>query len=446
MVALSITAVFGILFGVQHYRTLAEAQEEEAPFLSLALLQEHAQQGITAGEDTKEVPMQIYVNTPALLRQDVVVDSALLETPHVLTLPIRIVEPSDEQSTFHIRISLNDTVVRELVSTELSTKWQNIEIAVPRALLQSGENTIILGSEDILPSSAYSVYALSPGAEGQTSCHSADGGESWNRADPAPKSNQDGTGFKYNIQLAALPDESSVDPAFQYLLDEERFSLLSCPTSYATNRIGPYYLDPENTEQLRKLQVLVPRSGTDYEKAMQIMSFLSTALSNPRKTNSGSRAYNILIENGGAWCSGNAFTFVALAALSGIDARVVTLNYTLTDGSLVGHVVPEAWIDGQWVLFDPFSNATFQRNGKRYSVGKLAREREELSSTPLASFTNLNLTIGDRENDRVLGDVVTTTFDGAAPVRFLDFFNEDAWIQCGNDQIPYYETHARPRA
>jgi hypothetical protein len=407
---------------------------------TLAALREEA----SMDPPTAAQAFHVYVEQPTILRQQFEL-SAVRPGRATLVVPVRHDAGLGVEARFDITVAVNGLVLTVIPAAELTQSWSVRLIAVPDGLLREGTNEATLDVANVSPEAPAVIYASS--VQHGVSCQSTNGGVFWDCWDPAPTL-QDGRGFTYDIRLEFAPTIDTVEPAWRFLLNADRFSLLHFDQAYAWAHVGPYYLDPANTRHLERLARLDLRGDDDYATARNIMEFLHRALNYPRATSSDESAYTKLIEVQGAWCTGNATSFVALAALHGIDARLVGLVFdTVASGQDLGHVVAEAWIGGRWVMFDPFANVTVGQQGDDwmpYGVMDIAAARPGLEDVAVADLrTTPQIGRGPRDT---FGELHMDWDAFGRPIPYAGFFNARAVVHAGPFVLPYYSTHRPPSA
>ena len=117
------------------------------------------------------------------------------------------------------------------------------------------------------------------------------------------------------------------------------------------------------------------RNGSDEEKSIQILKFISSSFVN--KPNDGSATK--MIRDGFALCGGQSHSFVMLCRKAGIAARYVGSMYMPTMSS---HAIGEVFYEGKWHLFDPsfgvffYSNSNYDKAGYVLSFHDLAANSE----------------------------------------------------------------------
>ena len=110
-------------------------------------------------------------------------------------------------------------------------------------------------------------------------------------------------------------------------------------------------------------------------------------------------------------CSQSSYLLLQLALDEGIPARHV---------GLIGHVVMEAWYDGDWHLYDPDTEATpVQANGDIPSVEELALDRDLLERAYTGENAQYVDIIASRENNTYMSYPVGTHFTWQAEVLAL---------------------------
>ena len=390
-------------------------------------------------------PGFVFLHGPDLLRQDIEAPPYPGTAAYALTIPLLKIGSGAATAGQWLEVTLNGVEVGRVAVSDLRTdQWTTFRAVVAISSLQPASNSIMVRPAGLSWDVGVAVYASSPGPDGYNSCASTDGGATWDCVDPAPGDWQSLPGFRLHIELVPLPDVANVEPRYRYLLDGDRFAFASLLSTYAPHRLGPYFIDPLDPSELDDLVPVVEalRGLNDFDTARNIMRFLNTVLTPARVANDSQDTWRILMRDRGAWCSGNAFAFVGLAALAGIDARAVQARQVLSDGSEAGHVFAEAWIDGGWVVFDPFSGLVLQvldddGRWKRYSALQIASDRDELRLAPIEVFDDLRFTEGMARGAQ-LGDVTFTGDDAPAVQTLIDFFNEDLLVVRGAGLLPYY--------
>jgi hypothetical protein len=423
---------------------------------------------VSVPADSKPVEVAfVRLSRPALLRRDVVVPPQLRDSPAKIKVGVRRLTAADTSTPFFIDLSLNGVPLATIPGDTLPVSWTALVVDVPEGTLLSGTNSLVLSARDVSSDNYFQVYSTRHPEETDAddpSCHSLDDGGTWDCEDPAPHPSQRLEGFSLEMRVIHLPSPGNVDPGYHFLLDSDLLSLATEFHGYVYSELGPYFMNPVDSDKLDQLKHIadILRGRTPYETVRNALSFTHLALNYPRVDNTNQNAWKILFLDGGAWCSGNAFVIVALLALQGIDARVVELVHNDAASSKeLGHVVAEAWLDGQWVMVDPFVDFMLVDGllnedewfvammpsipviVRGYSVMDLWRYRNSLKLRHISEFPGFRPALASDSNT-LDGLTMGRTVD-QLPLRYLDFFNDRALVYVGGVVLPYYDERHPPR-
>lgn len=135
--------------------------------------------------------------------------------------------------------------------------------------------------------------------------------------------------------------------------------------------------DPDLSSQQAMLASILKPGMTDEEKSLAIWKFLKDWRYHFYPAEPGDEVHDpvkFLNVYGYGFCDDCATNFAVLARRAGVKSRIWGLS---------GHVVAEAFYDGQWHMFDP-DHEIFYRNdqGVIASVAELAQHPELITKTP----------------------------------------------------------------
>lgn len=108
-------------------------------------------------------------------------------------------------------------------------------------------------------------------------------------------------------------------------------------------------------------------------------------------------------------CSQISYLLMMVAIKSGVVVRHV---------GLMGHVVMEAWYEGEWHMFDPDVGVIPRHNGKVLSVRSLAYREELIKKFYRGSKEETGMTILSRENNSFVSYPVGAYFEWKSQMMF----------------------------
>ncbi|MFA6436173.1 MAG: hypothetical protein WCW30_03505, partial [Candidatus Gracilibacteria bacterium] len=295
----------------------------------------------------------------------------------------------DAYIPYVIQIDLNGIPINTFSSEEWSdSTWTAKTIPLSSEYLKTGSNLLSLTLDKDLNQNYLNLilFNISQEETNQRACLSQDGGSMWGCL---PE------GQTYSINIQKTQDLSLLVPTeWESLLDKQKYGILRCDIDHAA--WGPenaYFVNLLNEDEIKALKTIPVEGENDYEKAKNLMEYLYQKYSQdyhyeqnfPNPTEEGRKVpvnlytnniYEYLFaqkeEDYHLSCSALAYSFVGLLYLNGIDGRVVQVE----NGKGTGHTTSEAYIDGKWVLLDPYAGLIFDNEGEHYGIKDITEHFE----------------------------------------------------------------------